>query len=272
MPVSAAAVQKIFSDCADLQTRRIAVGGGSESLWVCWLDGLVDGAEAAEQVLRPLTDAARFPAGGGRPLEQAARGLVYAGSMTRRDDMDGLVSDLLGGCCALLGEGCALCFQLKSQNRRTVSPPQAEKTLKGGKDAFVEALRVNTALVRNRLRTPKLKLRQTVVGRKSRTGVDIVWIEGVAKEETVARIEARLDAIDAEALLQADLLESALAAAPASPFPQIMHTERSDAFCMGLLRGQVGLLAEGLPLGFLAPGTLPAMLCTAEDGSQHFCT
>lgn len=270
MPVSAAAVQKIFSDCADLQTRRIAVGGGSESLWVCWLDGLVDGAEAAEQVLRPLTDAARFPAGSGQPLEQAARGLVYAGSMTRRDDMDGLVSDLLGGCCALLGEGCALCFQLKSQNQRTVSPPQAEKTLKGGKDAFVEALRVNTALVRNRLRTPKLKLRQTVVGRKSRTGVDIVWIEGVAKEETVARIEARLDAIDAEALLQADLLESALAAAPASPFPQIMHTERSDAFCMGLLRGQVGLLAEGLPLGFLAPGTLPAMLCTAEDGSQHF--
>ena len=86
----------------------------------------------------------------------------------------------------------------------------------------------------------------------------------------MARIAARLDAIDAEALMQADLLESALAAAPASPFPQIMHTERSDAFCMGLLRGQVGLLAEGLPLGFLAPGTLPAMLCTAEDGSQHF--
>ncbi len=267
--ISAAALQKLFSDCADFQTRRIAVGGGPALVWVCWLDGLTDGAEIAEQLLRPLTDAARFPAGGD-VLGLAARGLVYAGSMSRCRDMDTLVSDLLGGYCALLGEGQALCFQLKSRNRRGVSAPQAEKTLKGGKDAFVEALRVNTALVRNRLRTPKLKLRQTVVGRKSRTAVAILWLDGVARNSSVEAVAARLDAIDAEALLEADRLTEALSESPASPFPQVMHTERSDAFCLGLLRGQVGLLAEGLPLGFLAPGTLPAMLCTAEDAAQHF--
>ena len=269
LPISAAALQKIFSDCADLQARHIAVGGGQTLLWVCWLDGLVDGAEVAEQLLRPLTDALRFPTGE-EALEQAARGLVYAGSMVRRSDMDELVADLLGGYCALLGEGRALCFQLKSQNRRSVAAPQTEKTIKGGKDAFVEALRVNTALVRNRLRTPKLKLRQTVVGRKSRTAVAILWLDGVAQDGNVEAIAARLDGIDAEALIEADRLTEALSEAPASPFPQVMHTERSDAFCMGLLRGQVGLLAEGLPLGFLAPGTLPAMLCTAEDAAQHF--
>lgn len=270
MPISISAVQKIFSDCADLQTRRIAIGGSDEQIWACWLDGLTDGAEAAEQIIRPLTDAARFPKNGLHPLETAARGSVYAGSMTRCGDMDALVSALLGGSVALLGEGQALCFAVKSQNRRAVSEPQAEKTVKGGKDAFVETLRVNTALVRNRLRTPKLKLRQTVVGRKSRTEVDLLWLDGVAREDSVQRVAERLDAIDADALLQADLLESALADTPASPFPQVMHTERSDAFCMALLRGQVGILAEGLPLGFLAPATLPAMLCTAEDGSQHF--
>lgn len=270
MPISVSGVQKIFSNCADLQTRRIAIGGSDERLWVCWLDGLTDGAEAAEQILRPLTDAARFPKDGSNPLEAAARGRVFAGSMTRCGEMDALVSALLGGSVALLGEGQALCFEVKSQNRRAVTEPQAEKTVKGGKDAFVETLRVNTALVRNRLRTPKLKLRQTVVGRKSRTDVSVLWIDGVAREDSVAQVTKRLDAIDADALLQADLLESALADTPASPFPQVMHTERSDAFCMALLRGQVGILAEGLPLGFLAPATLPAMLCTAEDGSQHF--
>lgn len=270
VPISPSGVQKIFSDCADFQARHIAIGGSKPLLWVCWLDGLVDGAEAAEQVLRPLTDASRFPSGEGRTLEQAARGLVYAGSVTHCADMDALVAELLGGAVALLDEGQALCFALKTQNRRSVSEPQAEKTVKGGKDAFVETLRVNTALVRNRLRTPKLKLRHTVVGRKSRTEVEILWVQGVARDETVARIAQQLDGIDADALLQADLLETTLAATPQSPFPQVMHTERSDAFCMALLRGQVGILAEGLPLGFLAPATLPAMLCTAEDSSQHF--
>ncbi len=270
IPISVSGVQKLFSDCADLQTRRVFFGGTDEPIWVCWMDGLTDGAEVAEQVIRPLTDPARFPKGGPKPLEAAAHGLIYAGSMTRCDSMDALAAALLSGSAALLGEGCALCFEVKSRSRRSVSEPQAEKTVKGGKDAFVETLRVNTALVRNRLRTPKLKLRQTVVGRKSRTDVSILWIDGVAKAETVTLVQKRLDRIDADALLQADLLESALADTPRSPFPQVMHTERADAFSMALLRGQVGLLAEGLPLGFLAPATLPAMLCTAEDGSQHF--
>lgn len=270
LPLSVAGVQKLFSGCADLQTRRVAAGGGGELLWVCWFDGLVDGAQVADELLRPLTDPARFPSGCGPALEQAARGLVYAGSMTRCDSMDRLAAELLAGSAAVLGEGRALCFALKSQNRRSVAEPQAEKTVKGGKDAFVEALRVNTALVRNRLRTPKLKLRQTVVGRKSRTPVSVLWIEDVAREATVEKILARLDRINAEALLQADALESALADTPLSPFPQVMHTERSDAFSMALLRGQVGILAEGLPLGFLAPATLPSLLCTAEDASQHF--
>lgn len=268
-PISPAGVQKIFSECADLQSRRVFPGGKGAEIWVCWMDGLVDGAEAAEQILRPLTDPMRFPDGKFSP-EDAAHGLIYAGTMTRCTQMDALVAALLGGSAAILGKGYALCFEIKSQNRRSVAEPQAEKTVKGGKDAFVESLRVNTALVRNRLRTPKLKLRQTVVGRKSRTAVDILWIEGVARAETVQLVTARLDRIDADALLQADLLESALADTPGSPFPQVMHTERADAFSMALLRGQVGLMAEGLPLGFLAPGTLPAMLCTAEDGSQHF--
>ena len=57
-----------------------------------------------------------------------------------------------------------------------------EKSIKGGKDAFVETLRVNTSLVRRKLRTPELHLVETTVGRRSGTRVAVMHVEGVAKD------------------------------------------------------------------------------------------
>ena len=39
---------------------------------------------------------------------------------------------------------------------------------------------------------------------------------------------------------------------------------------MQLLNGRVGVIADGLPLGFLAPGCLPAFMRVPEDSASHF--
>lgn len=271
-PISPSSLQNIFDGCSDFEARRISAGGSGAEIWVCWLDGVTDSAEVAVQILRPLTEESRF--GGVKDakelLDRAAAGQVYAGTMKRRDALDDLVSDLTGGYCALVTEGQAVSFQVKTSQKRSVDAPQAEKTVKGGKDAFVETLRVNTALVRLRLRTPKLKLKSLTVGRKSRSDVAVLWVDKVARSSIADEVCARLERLDIDGLMQADILQQALSDTPQSPFPQIGHTERCDAFCMALLDGRVGILCEGIPLGFLAPGSLPALMSPAEDESQHF--
>ncbi len=268
--ISPALLQKLFADCGDFESRRLLAGGKTE-LWLCWLDGTVNAADMAELVLRPLTDASRFAdTAPSEILHAAEQGLVYAVGPRLRSNAAALVSDLCNGCCALLAGRQALCFQLRSPHQRGVEAPQAEKTMLGGKDAFTETLRINTALVRNRLRTPKLKLRQTQLGRKSRAALALLWLEDVAAPDVVAALEARLEEIDVDALLQAGVLCEELADAPRSPFPQVLHTERSDVFAMALLDGRVGLIADGLPLGFLVPSSLPAAMFSAEDEAQHF--
>ena len=269
--ISLAALQNIFSGCQDFETRRLYSGGGGE-FWLCWMEGMADSADVAEQVIRPLTSAERFRRAKEpqEALSAAETGLVYAAASRRRTKLDELVSDLLNGFCALVAGNAALSFQLRSRIHRSVEAPQSEKTMLGGKDAFVEQLRVNTALVRNRLRSPKLKLKQQVVGRKSRTNVAVMWLDGVADPSVVQELLERLEEIQVDGLMQAGDLAETLADAPRSPFPQLMHTERSDVFSMALLDGRVGLMAEGLPLGFLVPGSLPAMMVSAEDQSQQF--
>ena len=274
-PVSEQALGDIFAACGDFESRRIDFGlDGSLTLSVCWLDGLVSGSEVTEDVLRPLTQAAR--AGGADSeeacMERILRGGVYRYSVHLRQDLDSLISDLTHGHCAIVfaRSQAALTFELRSNAGRAVSEPTLEKSLKGAKDSFVETLRINTALVRRRICSPKLKLAESTVGRKTNTRVAVLFVEGVAAPDTVTELIRRLSRIDVDALLSVGSLEEALVDAPLSPYPQLLHTERPDRFAMHLMDGRVGLLIDGLPVGLVLPVTFAEYMKVTGDSSMHF--
>ena len=265
-------LEDLFSDCGDFERREVLAGGEeSRPVRVFWLDGLTSGKDVSEDVLRPLTQPGRF-AGAGHLQEAIRAGGVWACACRLRDTAEETAADLLRGCCALVfpAGGQAVTFEVKSQDKRAVSQPTVEKTLKGAKDAFTEVLRVNTTLIRRRLRTPDAKLVQTTVGRRSGTDVAVLYIDGIADPSLVAQVRRRLDAIDVDGLTAAGNLEQYITDRPRSLFPQLLHTERPDRFAAELLAGRVGLLADGLPLGFLLPGTLVAFLRVAEDRGQNW--
>ena len=274
-PISRKSLETVFARCGDFELRPVWPGGGeTDGVCVCWLDGLVSGKNVSADVLRPLTDAARC--GSGRDAaaltEQILRGAVWSYSAERCSSMDELAAAISGGSCAVVFDRTqtAVTFEVRSDNTRAVSEPTVEKTVKGGKDAFVEVLRTNTALVRRRLQTPALKLIETSVGRKSATKVAVLYCEGIADPDTLAELRRRIDAIDIDGLTAAGNLEQYIADRPLSPFPQLLHTERPDRFAAELLAGRIGILADGLPLGFLLPATLTAFTQVAEDRAQHF--
>ena len=274
LPVCAGSLRRVFAGCGDFVLRPVWPGGvRREGVCVCWLDGLVSGEAVSRDVIQPLTDGARLNDGNEREsLDALLRGAVWSCAAAYCGDMDALRARLLAGCCAVVfdGIGAAVVFETRSAEARAVGPPTVEKSVKGGKDAFVETLRTNTALVRRRIRSSALKLAQTTVGRKSGTAVGVMYLEGVAAPETVAALRRRLDAIDVDGLTAAGSLEACLTDRPNAPFPQLIHTERPDKFAAELLSGRVGLLVDGLPLGFLLPATLPHFMKVAEDKAQHF--
>ena len=274
-PVSFFALKEIFSSCGDFESRALDFGlEGAVTVKVCWLDGLVSGSQAAEEILRPLTDRLRA---GTVPdeaacIERILNGAVYRGAVHRRSDMDLLVADLCHGHLALVfdGSAVALSVEVRSTECRPVGEPTLEKSLKGGKDAFTETLRVNTALVRRRIASPRLKLAECSLGRRTNTRVAVLFVEGLAAPETLRELARRLDRLDPDALLALGVLEEALADAPRSPFPQLLHTERPDRFASWLLEGRVGLLVDGLPLGLALPVTLASFMRVTDDGGSHF--
>lgn len=94
------------------------------------------------------------------------------------------------------------------------------------------------------------------MGRQSVTPVDILYIEGIANPELAAEVERRVASIDIDALLMTGNLEQYITDEVNTAFPLTAYTERPDRFCAGLAEGRIGVLADGIPVGWLLPSTV----------------
>ncbi len=258
-----------FEDAADFETRKVLCGG--QLLTVLFLDGLTSGGDIAEQVVRPLaqmTDEAREEV----LYTRALQGGVWCASVKEPESTQQAAELLVNGFCVILfpKSGKALGCEVKTGEKRSPSPPETENTVKGAKDAFTETLRTNTSLVRRHLRTPGLRLTETVVGRRTLTKITVCWIGGLTDPELPRRMQERLSSIDIDGALSPAAIEEYVTGSRRTAFPLLEYTERTDHFCQGLLDGQVGLLADGLPLGYLAPVGLGRLMRSPEDRATDF--
>jgi spore germination protein KA len=268
-------LKDIFDKCVDYETREVLFGlEGNITLHISWLDGIVSGTSVTEDIIRPLTELSRSHSVKTEQqcMELILLGAVYSHSCNRRDSMDDIVSDLTHGHCVVLLDGInqAISFEVRSENTRSISEPTLEKSLKGAKDSFVETLRTNTALVRRRLCTPKLKLVQSTVGRKSQTKVAIMYLDGVADPATVTELARRLDEVDVDILLSTGTLEEYIVDSPRSPLPQLLHTERPDRFASQLAAGRVGILIDGVPIGLMLPCSMADFMRVTGDSNYNY--
>ena len=258
-----------FEDAADFETRKVLCGG--QLLTVLFLDGLTSGRDIAEQVVRPLaqmTDEAREEV----LYTRALQGGVWCASVKEPESTQQAAELLVNGFCVILfpKSGKALGCEVKTGEKRSPSPPETENTVKGAKDAFTETLRTNTSLVRRHLRTPGLRLTETVVGKRTLTKVTVCWIDRLTDPELPRRMQERLSSIDIDGALSPAAIEEYVTGSRRTAFPLLEYTERTDHFCQGLLDGQVGLLADGLPLGYLAPVGLGRLMRSPEDRATDF--
>lgn len=263
-----AQISGIFEGAGDFIRRELRCG--TFIIYAYAIDGLISGADAAEYVFKPITTHLR-----GETMEalytRALYGGVYNTVASSCKDAADVALKLVNGFCVVLFPGSgAVAYEVRTGVSRTPAAPEVENTVKGPKDAFVETMRINTSVVRRHLRTPDLQLYQTTVGRRSLTNVTVAWIRGITNTDMVERMKARLDEINIDGLLTPSAVEEYVTGSRFTTFPLMQYTERPDRFCQGLLDGRVGLLVDGLPLGYLAPADLGYLMESMEDRSRDF--
>lgn len=174
-------------------------------------------------------------------------------------DRDDIVTSVLLGQTLLLVDGLsgAALIDCKEYPARSVGEPPDGKVLRGSHDGFVEAVVPNMALLRRRIRDPKLTMEGHKVGERSRLDVVICYLEDRVDRELLEELRDKLKGIDAKSLsmAQESVAESIRPKQWYNPFPKVRFTERPDSAAASILEGNIVVMVDNSPSVMILPTT-----------------
>ncbi|MBX5437276.1 MAG: spore germination protein [Alicyclobacillaceae bacterium] len=253
-------VKAEWKNCDDFQLRDVDVHG-TRGLLV-WLRGLVDLARIEEGVLEPLAALQKR-----RPdMQQMASVLhtVRIRWIKTRQELNTAMSDGNVVLCADRSKS-ALVLDVSKPPVRAIEKADNEPTLQGPQEAFVEHLELNVALLRKRLRSPRMKVESMRIGVYTKTNVCIVYVEGIAKPTLVEEARQRLRKISVDGVNDINKLRELIGDAPYTLFPTTEETERPDRVTGSLLQGRIAIMLDGAPSCMMVPAQFIYFLASAED-------
>lgn len=159
----------------------------------------------------------------------------------------------------------ALVVSNKSWESRAVEETTSENVNRGPRDSFNENIITNLALIRRRIRDPKLRVYQTVVGTRTKTPVFVLYLQDVADPKVFEEILARFSKIEIDGILESGMLEELIEDNIYSPFPQILYSERPDKAAAHILEGKYVILVDATPFSLIVPAVFAQFVSSPED-------
>lgn len=199
------------------------------------------------------------------------RYLAYIETETT-DDLQEAVNKVLAGPLALVIDGFDKIIIIDAREYPVRSPqePDLEKVVRGSRDGFVETIVFNTALIRRRIRDPKLRMEMMTVGRRSQTDVCVSYIEDIVHSDLVKDVKDKLEQIDIDGIPMAEKSIEELIAPGTywNPLPRVRYTERPDVAASHLLEGHILIIVDTSPSVIILPSTVWHHLQHAEEYRQ----
>ena len=185
-------------------------------------------------------------------------------------DVEKIVTAVLSGQTALVSSAFPLesvLIDARTYPARSTEEPDTDRVMQGAHDGFVETLVMNTALIRRRIRDPRLTMRHFDLGGSSHTDVVMCYVEGVASEKLVNSLARKLDSLTpcGVCLGYQSLAETLIRRGLFNPFPKIRLTERPDTASAQLLEGSVLLISDTTPQVMILPTSIFDYLQQTDD-------
>lgn len=253
----------------DVVLRRF--DGLGQSCALLYVEGLSDGEQMAQHILRPMMNSPLALAGRSA-AEQVMQSVLTVPEVESGPEVSQALDDLLRGLCLVLIDSCdqALRIDLRSYARRSLSGPQNETVVVGPNDAFNETLRDNLTILHRRVPSPDFVCRLLKVGTETPCQVALCYLDGVCPVETVEELQRRLDGVGLDYVLSSGTLEQLIEDNPYAPLPQMVGTERPDRAVSFLMEGQAVLLLDGSPRALALPVSLWHLFHAPDDSYMRW--
>jgi len=207
-------------------------------------------------------------------VDKSFQGLLPGLEVKKISKMGDAIDNILSGDSVIffgdLSE--AIVVGARGWPNRGVNEPIAESVVKGPHEGFTETLRINTSLLRRKIKHPSLRIISLKLGDMSNTELVVTYVEKIASPDVVSEVLIRLGKIKMDSVIDVGYIEEMIEDNPYSPFPQIAYTERPDVLAGKLLEGKVGIMLDGTPIVLVVPALLTQFLSVNEDYYQRAMT
>lgn len=265
-------LQDMFGSSMDIKIREMVLGREQVRCLAAYIE-ITAGSLAFENSLvgRLLNDLADLPAD--RIYESLASNGQGLCDVTPFENIEDAVQfGMLTGDVILFIDGFASALKIpdKGYPNMGVTKPDSEKVIRGSQEGFADSVKVNTALIRKRIRSTKVRVKEVKAGLYSHTNIDLVYMEGLIYPGLLEEIERRLDSYTIDGILDSGMIEQLSEDNWYSPFPQFQTTQRPDRAAIAVLEGRVVLLCDNSPTALILPTDYNSLLKTSDDYFNRF--
>lgn len=258
-------LRNVFGISDDIVIREFTIGDDAQTTaGIIFLEGMVDKNLVNESIIRPLMYDRTLKT---MNIEVIKRSMLSVGNVTSVTTMDEVVDHSLSGETVFLMDGSKVALVIGSQGWETrgVEDPKTESIVRGPREGFSENIRINTSLLRRKIKSPNLVMEAIKVGKITKTDVCLVYINGVVNPKIVEEARARLKRIDTDAILESGYIEGYIEDAPFSIFATVANSERPDAVAAKLLEGRAAIIVDGTPFVLTFPMVFLESFQSNED-------
>ena len=158
-------IKYVLGPSGDLVYRSFNIGREHRKAALIYVDGLVDKVLLSDQILKavmlehpPLEQQEKFPET--ESLEMIKQRALTIGEVGETKTVKGAVQAALSGDAVFLldGQMLGLVISVKGWSVRGIEEPPTETLIRGPREGFTETIRVNTAMLRRKLKHPGLRL------------------------------------------------------------------------------------------------------------------
>lgn len=257
----------ILGDCADIKKIPIQIGIGRDiECFITYVEitggSLMFSKSVFGRLVKQLNEMTKEEV-----YESLSNNVLGITDITFFDTMEDAVGGMFAGDVLVLVDGFDRVFKIpdKGYPGMGVQEPQSEKVIRGSNEGFADSIKINTALIRKRLRTPKLKVREVRLGTRSNTNVDIVYMEDLVYPKLVGEVEKRLSRYEIDGVMDSGIIEQLSEEKWYSPFPQFQTTQRPDRAAMAILEGRIVVFSDNSPVGLILPTDYNSFIQTSDD-------
>ena len=246
-------INDTFKDTPDLVERKIKYSFSCVHIY--YIETICSSEQINNFVLKNLTN----PNGPRRFKD------ILAGPNFKEIDLGRLEFYLYNGFTALVYKGKIYVIETKASLDRSVSFPEMEQDLYGAKDALLENYQKNIGLIKRRLKSSHLKTKEYKLGRFTQTATGVLYVDNITDMSLVKRIDALLNKIDTNSVIDVGELKQFLTMDKGNVFPPTKLTERPDVIVKALLDGKVVIVMDTSPFAIILPAVLADFINPISD-------